>query len=222
VWCTVVSVQFATILRILLYVGPVKISGNECKYKITHMYIRYSILSWIHHVNGTVILHINLYISLHTDCSWIMNIINYNVLRQVFSNSKNVLSAPFKDDWKWLEYIQIHKYSIFYVYYIFVYCVGYFIKYFLLFIRLYVICFLLGNSPASQSIVTPGNYLKENILHTEHGESLKSSIRLYTWQSANIILRPSCRPISHLNNFITFTVPVARIQKLIQPLDIIM
>ena len=37
--------------------------------------------------------------------------------------------------------------------------------------QLYVICFLLGNSPA-------GNYPKENILHTEHGESLKSSMQL--------------------------------------------
>ena len=34
-----------------------------------------------------------------------------------------------------------------------------------------VVCFLLGISPASQM---PGKYPKENILHNEHGESLKS------------------------------------------------
>jgi len=30
--------------------------------------------------------------------------------------------------------------------------------------------------PRRHSAVTPGNYRKENILHTEHGESLKSRI----------------------------------------------
>jgi len=31
-----------------------------------------------------------------------------------------------------------------------------------------------GSETSATSIVTPGNYPKENILHTEHGESLKS------------------------------------------------
>ena len=31
-----------------------------------------------------------------------------------------------------------------------------------------------GSETSVISIVTPGNYPKENILHTEHGESLKS------------------------------------------------
>jgi len=62
-----------------------------------------------------------------------------------------------------------------------------------------VVCFLLGNSPASEfymptfqntlfhlhrqvgetsayKIQMPGNYPDENIQHTEHGESLKSRI----------------------------------------------
>ena len=34
-----------------------------------------------------------------------------------------------------------------------------------------------GSETSAISIVTPGNYPKENILHTEHGESLKS--RMY-------------------------------------------
>ena len=33
-----------------------------------------------------------------------------------------------------------------------------------------------GSETSAISIVTPGNYPKENILHTEHGESLKSRI----------------------------------------------
>jgi len=33
-----------------------------------------------------------------------------------------------------------------------------------------------GSETSAISIVTPGNYPKENILHTGHGESLKSSI----------------------------------------------
>jgi hypothetical protein len=48
------------------------------------------------------------------------------------------------------------------------------------------VCFLLGNSPASEidmpfakwhrayKLETPGNYPKESIQHLEHGESLKS------------------------------------------------
>ena len=35
-----------------------------------------------------------------------------------------------------------------------------------------------GSETSAISIVTPGNYPKENILHTEHGESLKSRIFL--------------------------------------------
>ena len=35
-----------------------------------------------------------------------------------------------------------------------------------------IVCFLLGNSPASTQ--TPRNYPEENIKHLEHGESLKS------------------------------------------------
>jgi len=31
-----------------------------------------------------------------------------------------------------------------------------------------------GTETSAISFVTPGNYPKENILHTEHGESLKS------------------------------------------------
>jgi len=33
-----------------------------------------------------------------------------------------------------------------------------------------------GSETLAISIVTPGNYPKENILHTEHGKSLKSRI----------------------------------------------
>ena len=33
-----------------------------------------------------------------------------------------------------------------------------------------------GSETSAISIVTPGSYPKENILHTEHGESLKSRI----------------------------------------------
>ena len=77
---------------------------------------------------------------------------------------------------------------------------------------LYFVCFLLGNSPASEfytptfrntlfhlhrqvgayedgtecsetsayKIQTPGNYPEENIQHTEHGESFKSRMMLYS------------------------------------------
>jgi hypothetical protein len=38
-----------------------------------------------------------------------------------------------------------------------------------------VVCFLLGNSPASE-IQMPGTYPEENIRHTDHGKSLKSRI----------------------------------------------
>ena len=33
-----------------------------------------------------------------------------------------------------------------------------------------------GSETSAISIMTPGNYPKENILHTEHGESLKSRV----------------------------------------------
>jgi len=33
-----------------------------------------------------------------------------------------------------------------------------------------------GSETSAISIVTPGNYPKENILHIEHGESLKSRV----------------------------------------------
>jgi len=36
-----------------------------------------------------------------------------------------------------------------------------------------------GSETSAISIVTPGNYAKENILRTEHGESLKSIICIY-------------------------------------------
>jgi len=36
-----------------------------------------------------------------------------------------------------------------------------------------------GSETSDISIVTPGNYPKENILHTGHGESLKSRITSY-------------------------------------------
>ena len=75
-----------------------------------------------------------------------------------------------------------------------------------------VVRFLLGNSPASEfymptflrnylpmkmeqtecsetsayKIQTPGNYPEENIQHTEHGESLKSSIHL---MPVNLVLQ---------------------------------
>jgi len=43
-----------------------------------------------------------------------------------------------------------------------------------------VICFLLGNSPASE-FQTPGNYPEESIQHSEQGESLKSRVpRFYS------------------------------------------
>jgi len=35
-----------------------------------------------------------------------------------------------------------------------------------------------GSETSAISIVTPGNYPKENVLHTGHGESLKSRINL--------------------------------------------
>jgi hypothetical protein len=38
--------------------------------------------------------------------------------------------------------------------------------------NLFVVCFLLGNSPASE-VQTPRNYPKESIQHLEHGKSLK-------------------------------------------------
>ena len=37
-----------------------------------------------------------------------------------------------------------------------------------------------GSETSAISIVTPGNYPKENILHTGHGESLKSRILIVT------------------------------------------
>jgi len=47
-------------------------------------------------------------------------------------------------------------------------------------LNFYIVCFLLGNYPASEfyieayKIQTQGNYPEENIQHTEQGESLKS------------------------------------------------
>jgi hypothetical protein len=41
--------------------------------------------------------------------------------------------------------------------------------------QIFVVCFLLGTSPASE-FQKPGNYPKENIQYTEHGEILKSRI----------------------------------------------
>jgi len=43
------------------------------------------------------------------------------------------------------------------------------------------------------STVTPGNYPEENILHTEHGESLKSrtiiyTITMYQMESLNLVV----------------------------------
>jgi len=35
-----------------------------------------------------------------------------------------------------------------------------------------------GYETSAIGILTPGNYSKENILHTEHGESLKSRVQL--------------------------------------------
>jgi len=46
-----------------------------------------------------------------------------------------------------------------------------------------------GSETSAISIVTPGNYPKENILHTEHGESLKS-IRI-------ILVRRNCGNIKN-------------------------
>jgi len=40
-----------------------------------------------------------------------------------------------------------------------------------------------GSETSAISIVTPGNYPKENILHTEHGESLKSRIPLHAYMA---------------------------------------
>jgi len=36
-----------------------------------------------------------------------------------------------------------------------------------------------GSETSAISVVTPGNYPKENILHTEHGESLKPRIQSF-------------------------------------------
>ena len=61
------------------------------------------------------------------------------------------------------------------------------------FSTVHVVCFLLGNSPASEfytptfrntvcsetsayKIQTPGNYPEQSIQHSEHGESLKSCV----------------------------------------------
>jgi len=41
-----------------------------------------------------------------------------------------------------------------------------------------VVSFLLGNSPVSELIQTPVNYPEERIQHSEHGESLKSSMQV--------------------------------------------
>ena len=38
--------------------------------------------------------------------------------------------------------------------------------------KMLVVCFLLGNTLASE-IQTPGNYPEESIQHSEHGKSLK-------------------------------------------------
>jgi hypothetical protein len=38
-----------------------------------------------------------------------------------------------------------------------------------------------GSETSAISIVTPGNYPKENILHTGHGESLKSRTNIRYW-----------------------------------------
>jgi len=45
-----------------------------------------------------------------------------------------------------------------------------------------------GSETSTISIVTPGNYPKENILHTEHGESLKSRV-LTTLGNTNRLTR---------------------------------
>jgi len=39
-----------------------------------------------------------------------------------------------------------------------------------------------GYETSAISIVTPGNYPKENILHTEHGESLKSRMYVFVYE----------------------------------------
>jgi len=49
----------------------------------SNLYIHKSILSAIHHMVGTVILHVNLYISSHTSCSRITNVIDYNVMSRL-------------------------------------------------------------------------------------------------------------------------------------------
>jgi len=49
-----------------------------------------------------------------------------------------------------------------------------------------------GSETSAISIMTPGNYPKENILHTEHGESLKSRTFLCLWFTASLIYINNC------------------------------
>ena len=53
-----------------------------------------------------------------------------------------------------------------------------------------------GSETSAISFVTPGNYPKENILHTGQGESLKSSFNMYFFYSVGmycIIHAITCR-----------------------------
>jgi len=45
-----------------------------------------------------------------------------------------------------------------------------------------------GSETSAISFVTPGNYPKENILHTGHGESLKSRMGLLSLLGKTVVL----------------------------------
>jgi len=73
-------------------------------------------------------LRVNLYKSLHFNSSRVV-IDN----RKVFSTSLGVHSVPSGGGRKWVKYVKvyIHVHTVLlYVYYVFVYCVGYFIEHF--------------------------------------------------------------------------------------------
>ena len=72
-----------------------------------------------------------------------------------------------------------------------IFCTVFFVLFVYVYLFLFVVCFLLGSSPASEFYMptfrntayedgtecseTSGNYPEESIQHTEHGESLKST-----------------------------------------------
>jgi len=56
-----------------------------------------------------------------------------------------------------------------------------------------------GYETSAISIVTPGNYPKENILHTGHGESLKSRICILEGPEDDSVRIETCFPNTVIN-----------------------